>query len=232
VIVPMRVEGATEPVWALVDSGASAVVLDEAFYDSLGDGGRPELTGVSVGTVMGNVDSKMSRVWRVELGEGAATASFDDIPIVVMPDATLFDGIGQEVDRDIVALIGGSMLRRWMTTFDYQAGLLRLAPYRQLDHIPAGEYVGVGFRLATFGDEYVIADVYGGTDADAEGLVEFDVVETVAGTPITGADEATVGGLFADYSLGEEVPIGIRVAGGTEEHLVLVEDLLPSYPAP
>lgn len=233
VIIPVRFEGQTETSWALVDSGASAVVIDEDVLATLGDvSGRPKLSGVTVGTVMGNIDADMSRVWRAELGDGDTVATLDDVPVLVLPPEVFFTSISLEVGRPIVALIGGSMLRRWMTTFDYQEDLLRLAPYAATDHIPAGEYIGVGFRLQRLGDEYVIADVYVDTDAWNEGLAEFDVVETIGGTPITGASEETVGGLMTAYGLGEEVPIGIRTAGGTEEHLVLVEDLLPSYPAP
>jgi predicted aspartyl protease len=233
VIVELRLEENAEPIWALVDSGASAVVLSEQVFFTLGDlEGRPRLDGVTVGTVTGNADGFLSRVWRAELGAGDAVAALDDVPVLVIPGSLLFLGIGEEIGRPLGALVGGSMLRRWATTFDYQAELLRLAPYEDTGHISPDEYVGVGFRIFPWGDEYLVADVYDDTDADDEGLAEGDVVDELGGVEITGLAAGAVGAIMDDYSLGEEVPVGIRTPGGTEVHMVLVEDLLPSYPAP
>jgi hypothetical protein len=226
-----------EPVWVLVDSGASAIVLDAGYFATLAeDPDRPRLDGVTVGTVTGNVDAFLTRVWQVTLqgrdGGAIRSATEDDIPVLVLPTSGLIESLSMEVDRDIKALIGGSILRHYLTTFDYQTRELRLARYSNEDHIAANEYVSVGFSLLPFGDEWIVGDVYDGTDADLDGLIEGDVVEELAGQQITGQPEQYVGGLFAGYRLGDEVPVGVRAPGGVVTHMILVEDLLPSYVMP
>ena len=45
-------------------------------------------------------------------------------------------------------------------------------------------------------------------------------------------DVGMVDAILSSYSLGQEVPVGVRRAASIEPHLVTVEDLLPSYPPP
>jgi hypothetical protein len=228
VMVQVLLEGKTEPVWALVDSGASAVVVDETLLDELGDAaGRPRLDGVPVTTVSGVVDAFLSRLAHVEM----AGSSLDDVPILVVPGSDLLTQLSQEVDLDVRVLIGGSLLRHFWTTFDYPGGFLRLGPYRTTPHIDPLEWVSIGAELYSDGPTWRVRLVYPGTDAAADGLVEDDVVEEIGGMPITGQSPEVVGELLDGYSLGEDVPIG--VARDTLVTLqVRVEDLLPSYDGP
>ncbi len=234
VLLKAKIEGQPETVWALVDSGASAIVFEESLFDQLGDPARPRLDGVDVGTVMGTVDGFLSRIWRIRIEgvDGGAAETVDDVPILVIPGTTLLAGLSSEVDRDVRVLIGGTVMREFLTTFDYQQGVLRLARYTDRSHIPVNEWIALGFNLDRFGDEYIITDVFDGTDAAGEGLTAGDVVEELAGTAITGQTEDFVNDLITGYSLGQEVPVGIRGVAGIEQHMVLVEDLLPSYPPP
>jgi hypothetical protein len=240
VIMQATFEGETEPVYVLIDSGASAVVIDQAYLENdLDPGGRerPRLDGITVGTVTGNVDGYMSRVWRVDLhGEGAESedphAIVDDVPVLVIPGTTLLVSISSEVDVPIRALIGGSYLRRFVATFDYQEELMRLAPYLNPDHISPDEYVSVGFQVLHQGESYFVGDVYPGSDADLDNLPEGAVIEELGGTAITGADESVVNAILADYTLGEELPVGIQTGVEITTYMVLVEDLLPSFPPP
>jgi predicted aspartyl protease len=240
VIMQATFEDRTEPVYVLIDSGASAVVIDQAYLENdLDPGGRnrPRLDGITVGTVNGNVDGYMTRVWRVDLhGEGADLedphAIVDDVPALVIPGTTLLVSISSEVDVPIRALIGGSYLRRFKTTFDYQEERMRLAPYLETDHIRLDEYVSVGFQVLHWGEEYLVGDVYPGSDADAEGLVEGAVIEELGGTAVTGLDESSVNAILGQYGLGEELPVGIMNGVEITTYMVLVEDLLPSFPAP
>ena len=229
-------EGQTQPVWVVVDTGASAVLLSPDLLGSLGDDPpRPQLTGVQVSTVEGLRDATISRVWRLRLGGApgdADTVEVDDLPVMTVPSWDLFSGLSAEVGEDVVALIGGTALRRYLTTVDYDADLLRLAPYTDPSFIPADEWIGVGFSLAASGAEWDVAEVYGGTDAEAEGIVVGDRVVRLGKVAITGAPASRVQALLATYPLGAEVPVGIDDGAGLTTHQVLVEDLLPSYPPP
>lgn len=229
-------EGDPQPRWVLVDTGASAVVVREDYLESLGDvAGRPRLDGVTVGTVYGPITTYLSRVWRVRLdgADGAGRVAVDDVPILTLPPNALFDGIAAEVQLDVVALIGGTYLRWYWTTIDYPTKRMHLARYTDPAHIAPNEFIGVGFTLARSGDDWVISDCYPGTDAYVnEGLRRGDIVEEIDGMSITGQDTDVVGALLGAFRLGDEVPVGIRSVATIEPHLVLVEDLLPSYPPP
>jgi hypothetical protein len=238
VLVRATLEGDDRPVWALVDSGASAVVLSEELLARLDAAapGRPRLEGLTVRTADGPAEALLTRVWRLRL-EGASpgdpAAPVDDVPALVVPGADWFDAIALEVGRSVELLVGGTYLRRWHATFDYPAGALRLAPYRELDHIPPDEYVGVGFSLRRDPEgDWLVRDVYRHTDAEALGLVAGDLVEEIDGTPIAGASSHVVTALLDAYPLGTRVPIGVQRAGEVEPLAVLVEDLLPSFPPP
>lgn len=229
VIARARFEAQADPIWVLVDSGASAVVLEESFLAQLGDlGGRPRLDGLTVGTFEGPQPGYLSRVWQV----GLDAAAVDDVPVIVVPGTNLFSSISDEVGLPIQALLGGSMLRWYVTTFDYPGRQLHLARYSDPSHILPNEYVSVGFSMDPVGDDWTIYEVYPGTDAAAEGLVEGDVVEELDGMTITGQPIEVVNALVGGYAVGQELPVGIRRPSSVEPHLVTIEDLLPSYPPP
>jgi hypothetical protein len=155
----------------------------------------------------------------------------EDLPVLVLPTDELLQNISDEVGHDVVALVGGSFLREFATTIDYRDHTLGLARYVSRDHIPVDEYVGVGFTLLAAADgSWQIGDVYGGTDAQLDGLVTGTVVEELGGTSITGQTRATVDVLLDGYALGDDVPVTI-VADGNElvTKLIAVEDLLPGY---
>lgn len=232
-----RVEGRPEPIGVVVDTGASAVVLSPELYAELAQAtpGRPVLEGITVSVVDGEIDALMTRVWRLALagpGEHGPSAALDDVPVLVLPGSTLFDAIRAEVGHDVHALVGGSWLRWFWTTIDYPAERLHLARYANPTHVPRDEFVGVGFVMDPVGDEWIVADVYDGTDAAAEGLVRGDVIEQIGAMPIGGQPPEIVADLMDDYALGQEVPVGVRRAAGVETRMVLVEDLLPSFPPP
>lgn len=240
VLLQVQFEGQTAPVWALVDSGASFVVLEESYLESLGDmAGRPRLDGVQVTTAQGVVAAYVSRVWRGTVsgpdsdGTSGVTAAVDDLPILVVPGTGLFASLEQEVGLPVQAFVGGSFLRRFLTTFDYQTSTLRLAPYADTAHIDPREFVGMGAVLSRAADGvWQVANVYPGTDAAAQLLVVGDRVVEIAGTVITDQSSDFVQLLLDGYTVGERVPLGVTRGGMTQPFQVLVEDLLPSYPPP
>jgi hypothetical protein len=234
IVMRARFEGQTDPQWVLVDSGASAIATSESFINSLPGNGtaRPRLDGVAITTANGVVQAGITRVYRAELGEGT-TVTLDDLPVLVLPTDGLLNAISTEVGRPIVALVGGTFLREFQTTIDYPNQAITLEKYRTRSHIPAAEYVGVGFTLqSSASGTWTIGDVYTGSDADTQGLVPGQTVEEIEHMSITGLSHASVNALFDGHAIGTTIAVGVLVNGSLVEKNVTVEDLLPSYPAP
>jgi hypothetical protein len=228
-LVSARLEGQTEEVLLLVDTGASALVLDEEYLESLGQSPpRPRLDGVNVGTVDGSEPAYFTRVWRVTMGEVAT----DDVTVLVLPGTTLIAGLSREVDRPVVGLIGGSLLRRYLTTLDYPGRRLRLARYTDQSHVPTEEFVGPGFSLDVAGGVWSVTESYPGKDAYLDGLRVGDVIVSLGGTAIEGQSQTFVENLLRMYELGMDIPVGVRRGQSVETLQVRVENLLPSYPPP
>jgi hypothetical protein len=215
-----------EPVWMMVDSGATAVVLDVGVAAAL-PAGRPRLDGVTATTANGTVSAYFTRVWQLAIG-GADEAS---VAVLVVEDGTLFDALSDEVDVPVAGLVGGSFLRAYLTAVDYPGRSLHLSRYAEQDHVDADEFVRVGFALAPAGATWEVREVYPGTDAAAEGLVPGDVIAAIGGSDLAGLDADQVDALLAPYGLGDEVPVSVD-RGTVEEHMIAVEDLLPRYDMP
>ena len=227
-LVEVSLESAA-PAWFLVDTGATAVVLAPGVADALGDPARPRLDGVTVATADGEATAYYTRVGDMAVADGAVTAT--DVPVLVLP-ASLLAPLEDEVGHPIAGLLGGSFLRQFLVTLDDPSHRLRLARFRDQDHIDADEFVGVGFTMASRGGVWEIRDVYSGTDAAAEGLVRGEPVVSLDGVALAGADRATIDGILAGFALGDDVAVAV-VRGGADVTLqVAVEDLLPHYTRP
>lgn len=228
ILVDGVIEG--QPFTALLDTGASAVVLSETLVDRLGDGGRPRLDGVTVGTSAGALPAYFTRVGIVELGDSASRTS---VAALVVPGWNLFDLISSEVGTEVDAIVGGTFMRYFVTTIDYPAGEIVLAEYSDPSHIDPREYVRPGFDLVRSNGRWVVSDVFPGTDAVAQGIQSGETVEQLGGVDIRSieADEA-VAAIYAEFDVGEVIAVGIDRAGGLETIDVLVEDLLPEFQGP
>jgi hypothetical protein len=233
VVVQATFEGLPAPEWVVIDTGTSFVILDEALLAVLGDlDRRPLLDGVLVSTIDGDRPALLSRVWRLRLEGGGAAIEVEDLPVALVPGASLLAQVSAEIGRPARALIGGSLLRHHLTTLDYPRRQLRLARYDDQDHVPADEFIGVGLSLEREGDDWVAAEVFTNRDAWRKGVRPGDVVESVDGMPIGGQPGEVVDRAFARFAVGEEVPLEIRRGSALELVRVLFEDLLPSYPPP
>lgn len=232
VVARARVEGVD--TWALIDTGASATVLSAGLVDRLGDGGRPRLAGVTVGTAGGTVSAYLTRVWSLGLADPAAQRP--SAHVLVLPaaaDAELFGAIAAEVDRDVEVVVGGSYLRYFSVTVDGPGRALAVAPYLDLSHLDANEYRRPGFTLARAGGRWTVGDVYDGTDAEAAGIVPGDTVAELGGddlSAVTTDDDLVT--ILNRYDVGERVPVGVVRGGEVVTIDVLVEDLLPAYEEP
>ncbi len=228
VLVEGVIEG--QPFTALLDTGASAVVLSETFADRLGDEGRPRLDGVTVGTSAGALPAYFTRVGSVELDDSASRTS---VPALVVPGWNLFDLISSEVGTEVDAIVGGTFLRYFVTTIDYPGHELVLAEYADPSHIDPREYVLPGFDLVRSGGRWVVSAVFPGTDAAAQGIQSGETVEQLGGMDIGPIEEDDgVAAIYAEYDVGEAIAVGIDRAGGLVTIDVLVEDLLPDFQGP
>jgi hypothetical protein len=235
IVLPARFEGQTETQWVMLDSGASAIATSESFIASLAGNGeaRPRLDGVAITTASGVVQAAITRVWRADVGDGETRVVLDDLPVLVLPSDELLNAISKEVKRPIVALVGGTFLREFQTTIDYPDRALTLEKYRVRDHIPNGEYVGVGFTLqSTSQGGWVVGDVYTGSDAAEKGLASGQTVEEIEHMSITGLSRASVNALFDGHAIGTTIAVGVLEGGTIVTKDVAIEDLLPSYGAP
>ncbi|MSP15246.1 MAG: hypothetical protein EXR73_01315 [Myxococcales bacterium] len=233
VIAGLRLEGRMEPIAAVIDTGATSLVLEESLLDELGDSARrPRLGEITVVTANGPVAGYWTRVYRAGL-EGGDAAPVSDVPVLVIPGTELFAAISAEVGLPVRAIVGGGLLRYDLTTIDYPAELLRFSRYVSTDHIPVDEFVSVGFTVVDDGaGDWRVDEVYSGTDAFAEGLLRGESVLRFGGRALAGLSLGEVYGLLSQYVLGDEVPVAVARPGGVAVLSVLVEDLLPSYLEP
>lgn len=235
VMLKVTFESQTTPVWVVVDTGASGMVMDEALLTSLGDAaGRPRLEGAVFGTVDGAVRGFHSRVWRVRLGTatGGGSVAVDDVAVMVAPDFDVLDGVSNEVGVRVHALVGGSLLRYFLTTLDYQEGELRLARYDQPSHVDPDEWIGIGLSFQRDGDEWLVREAYTNHDAYMKGVRRGDVVEEINGVPVRGQSGEVIDGALAGLKLGDDVEVRYRRDAALISVRVLVEDLLPHYAPP
>ncbi len=230
ILVEVVADGDAEPFTALVDTGATAVVASEALMTRLGMDGRPRLDGVTVGTASGPVTAYFTRLGSVSLSDAAEPLT--SVPTLVVPGFDLFDALSDEVDGDVDAIIGGTLLRHFLVTMDYPGRQLVLSRYRDPSHIDADEFVDLGFDMVASGGAWVVGDVYSGTDAQAQGVRTGDVVVRLDGTEIAGLDEGAVRAIVTQYDVGDAISLELDRLGGPVTLSVAVEDLLPHYEVP
>jgi hypothetical protein len=217
-LVHASIEDLADPVWVLIDTGASSVVLANRIAGELPAEGRPRLDGITVGTAAGALTAYFTRV--------------SSVPVLVLPDDSIFDALSQETGRGVAAVVGGSYLRWFLATLDYPDQVLVLRRYRDPSHIDPDEFIGVGFEIEPSANQWQVSTVYPGTDAEGEGLEVGDVVYALDGTDIGGLSASAVDELVAGFELGDELPVLFDRAGTMTDALVQVEDLLPEFVSP
>jgi len=225
-----------ESFWALVDSGATSVVLSNELMELLGDGGRPRLEGVVVDTASGPQAGYLTRVWSLRLPGADDRVEQTSAPVMVLPDDDLFESVSAEVGQEVRGIVGGSFLRWYVATLDYAAEAMRLLPYVSPDHIDPDEFVGLGFDLTRRSGAWVIEAVFGGTDAEAQDVRVGDTLVAIDGIAVADLDESDIDGLARSGGVGAVVAVALERAGedGRVEvdADVEVEDLLPAFDAP
>jgi hypothetical protein len=234
ILLQATFEDAASPVWVLLDSGSSLVVLDPAVFAALADDpNRPTIEGASLGGVSGESDAFYTRVWRVKMNgsNGAASeVSVDNVVSAVIPGDQLLASLSEETGKPVKALLGGAFFRYFLTTVDYQKSMVRLSRYVD-PQIDPTDWIGPGFSI-DLNDNTAVA-VYTNKSAAAQGLQNGDTILSIGSLMLAGQSQGVIVNAFLSYSLGDTMPITFSHNGGqTMSANVMVENLLPDYPPP
>jgi hypothetical protein len=115
VIVDAWIGNDSAPIAVAIDSGSSFVLLSPTIFESLPG------------------DTSFKRISSLALGSravGGPAVVIEDVEATLIPDPSVFDNLSREVDRPVLALVGGPFLQSFLTTIDYPQHLLRLSRYR------------------------------------------------------------------------------------------------------
>jgi hypothetical protein len=232
VVLALDIEG--HDVLAVLDTGASSVVLDESLYELLLDERpeRPVLKGFQVLTVDIAQDVEITRLASVRLADdwGSSDADQTSVPALVVLGSTALDSLSAETGRPVQALLGGAFLRYYQLTIDYPARRVTLQPYLETDHVYPDEYVSVGFtwdQLST--GNVVVERVIPDSDADQQGVAEGDRILRAGIYDILLTGEGGVSSAVSSRDVGETVPFTLERNDATAIYDILVEDLLPAF---
>lgn len=225
IVLTVTFEGTEAEV--VVDTGATHTILEEDLLVAFGDPSRPMLRGVDVGRIGGVSVGYLSRAASMDIG-GASVAG---PPVLVLPGTTIFDSLRSETGRSIRALLGSTFLRHFLTTFDYRDSELLLARFTDDAHVDPREWIGPGIEVSDGpSGDFIVSDVYEGTDAEAAGVVPGMRIAEIDGAAVDVYDLDGFRRLLSSKTVGERIGIGFREGVSVVVTPVLVEDLLPAYP--
>jgi hypothetical protein len=234
VLVQATFEDATTPVWILVDTGSSLVVVDPAVYDALApDPNRPLIEGATLTGVNGDNASFITRLWRVKLdgvtgSEGEVAA--DNIVGAVIPGSNLLESVSNETGKPVKALVGGAYFRNFLTTIDYQSTQIRLQRYTD-PQISPDEWVGPGFLIDL--TDNTATSVFTNKSAGLAGIQNGDTILAIGNLSLAGQTAGVIQNAYNSYGLGDTMPVTFSHNGQTMGPVnVMVVNMLPDYPPP
>ncbi len=231
VVMTLDIEG--HDVLAVLDTGASSVVVDESLYQDLLDWRpeRPVLEGFQVLTVDAAQDVVITRLASLRIAsQGGVDTVQTSVPALVVLGSNALEHLSAEVGRSIQALLGGAFLRYYQLTIDYPARQVTLQPYLETDHVDPEEYIGVGFTWDQVAVGNVVVErIVGGSDADLQGVAEGDRILTAGPYDILLTGEGGVSSAVAASVLGETVSFTLERNDATAIYEILTEDLLPPF---
>jgi hypothetical protein len=217
ITVKATVEGSEKTF--VVDTGASINLVSPALYTQLVADGRGKMEGLAASTVMGSAQTRVTRVRSLKLGDAEVTGL-----AVADVSGQLLTALGAEVGHPVDGLLGGTFLREFFVTADYDNSSLRLARYSTRAHI-SDEFRRVGARLglarAPSPARYAIDSVLPGTDAAAKGLKAGEALLAVDGQSLN-----TMEPQAADQLLYGEVGATRQLTLETRTLTVKVDELL------
>ncbi len=203
----------------ILDSGASFAIVSDAVFTALTADGRKTLSGLGASTVMGMTGIRTTRAKSFSVG-GAEVQGV----LVAGLDSNIWPALSAEVGHPVDGLLGGSWLREFLVTVDYDQNLLTLRKYQTRDHIH-DELTRLGFALrARANGDYEVAAVFADSDAAHQALAVGTLVVSIDGTALNGLSPQAVESLC----LGE-VGTTRSVKTDSATLAVKVEDLLASH---
>jgi len=222
--ITVDIEGVSHPF--ILDTGASEVTVRDTVYAALVADGRPQLSGLPIGTAAGARTATVTRARTITVGGQTVV----NAPIMTIGDQ-LIDGLQSELGRPMDGLLGGSYLREFLVTVDYPHGSLQLQRYVP-PAVIQDEFKRVGFELGTGSGAhaYAVAVVYPGTDAEAKGIRMGDVILSVDGQDLDSLDPISADETL-DGTVGTTKQIGLGAAAdpslANTTIAVRVDDLIP-----
>jgi len=231
VVLPLDLEG--HDVMAVLDTGASSVVIDEGLYWELLEWRpeRPLLEGFEVLTVEAAQDAVITRLASLRVaGPGGIDAEQTSVPALVVLGSEALQHLSAETGRQVQVLLGGAFLRYYQLTIDYPAQQVTLQPYLDTDHVDPDEYVGVGFTWEQIAAGNVVVDrVIPDSDAAQQGVAAGDRILTAGPYNVLLTGEGGVGSAVASSLLGDTVSFTLERNDATALYEILIEDLLPTF---
>jgi aspartyl protease/PDZ domain-containing protein len=190
IVVSVAIEGATHRM--IVDTGASAVTVDQSVFAALTSDGRVQRSGGMLESTSGASTASVTRAKTISVGGVQAQA------VVVAYDPS-FDSnlaaISTDAGETIEGSLGGTFLENFNLTIDYPNRALHFAPYADNSFIidPAE---ALGFVVETMGNGVNVAAVVPGTDAAAKGVQVGDAVLAIEGQTLASLTVSQLGVLM------------------------------------
>jgi len=125
-LVWLDIEG--ERVLALLDTGATYMVVSQSFLNLLGGmDGRPDLGTEEMFTVNGTFDAQVTELSSVAFEDAPDHSLITDVTTTIMPD-TFFSELERETGKVVEALLGGSYLSLFRLRFATDEGVIYVSP--------------------------------------------------------------------------------------------------------
>ncbi len=231
--VTVALEGINHPF--IVDTGATEVSLRSTVYGQLVSDGRAQLVdGITIMTVGGASNASLTRARTITVGDVTVT----DPPVMTIVSAPgaspdeLLDSLSKDVGTQIDGLLGGSFLRNFLVSIDYPNGQLHLQPYLTPPIPDEFRRVGITIGLAAIGPRFLVASVYPGTDAAAQGIMVNDEIVSVDGASLSSFGYLAAADQLLDGTRGTSKLLKFGTtsnpANTNQTLTVQVDDLIPN----
>ena len=224
-LVPLQLENHA-PLTAMIDTGASAVVIRKGSLAPLASGTRPRACCLEVNTLAGPQRVPLLRLESLTIGSTTLTNSW-----AVELSSEVFDALSNETGRRIDALIGGNLLRAFRSRIHYGSAELELTPFRETSHIDAKEWLLPGFSFCKARDDsLLVLDVFEGTPAATAGIKAGARVLSVGGQSVASMELPAILEAIRAGGAGSTLDFDFATTSGQRTLPLRVDYVLPTLP--